>query len=133
MKKKKIFLVGVMLLVLLFMILGVSYYVYTRHVCPVWDVKNNVCHNCNVSGTIAVDITVSNHCSNRRIVCDSDDVYKSVPTDYVVPERKGVWGTCGGPMYWQIMTYRHKRIRDIVIIVSLTILCVLFFCIRKIR
>ena len=130
MKKKKIFFTGVIFFVLLFTILDVSYYVYTRHLCPVWDIKNNVCHNCNVSDTIAVDITISNHCFNRRIVCDSGDVYKSVPLDYVVPERKGVWGTCGGPA--EPLLKRSKLIH-MVIFKSLIIFCVLFFCIRKIH
>ena len=130
MKKKKVLFVSIIFFVLLFVTLAGSYLIYTRHICPVWDIQNKVCCNCNVSDTVVIDITTNNHCSNRKIVCDSDDIYKSAPMDYVVPNREGVLGTCGGPAYQQNKVYRHKRIT---VISSLIILCIFLFCIRKLR
>ena len=138
MKKSCVFSLILIMLVLVCGIYFVGHSIYTRQICPLWDIKDKICYSCDYPNLVQVDPSVLNHCPQRQLHedCCKNGKYQSVPKDFVDKDHfldceyraNHVWDDCWA-FSKQLSIFNNSHI----IIILLFVLTLIFFIFRKTR
>lgn len=132
MKKRVFFSLILIMLVLVCGIYFVGHSIYTRLICPLWDIKDKICYSCDYPNLVRVDPSVLNHCPQRQIHehCCKNGTYLSVPKDFVwdCEYVDSLFDACWAPGKYLSIFFGCG-----ITIILLFVLTLIFFIFRKTR